>query len=219
MKKLIIIPIIIFLVNTINAQYNGYFSKDLYAKNKKYPGWVILKNGDKKEGFIEARDPVANEKAVHFYEKEEDKKPFKKYEPSEVKEYQLGHLHYVTMPYSGGIVSKDQFVLVQQDGEGAIKSCYWYDMEISQQLRGKYQQESDEQYFNAQFPSKVVYFREGVKPLEHQSLLLGFAKKMAELTKDVPEISKKITDKEKGYKMLDIYDIIKEFNTKMAGSK
>lgn len=44
------------------------------------------------------------------------------------------------------------------------------------------------------------------------SLLLGFKKKMADFVKDYPELASKITNKEKGYGMLGIYDIVREYN-------
>ena len=44
------------------------------------------------------------------------------------------------------------------------------------------------------------------------SLILGFKKKMAEMVKDYPELAAKITNKEKGYGILGIYDIVREYN-------
>jgi len=217
MKKITLIALAIFFAAAVYAQYNGYFSSDVYTKGKKYSGWIILKNGEKKEGFIEARDPVANQQSVHFYNSLDGDK--EKYGPKELKEYQLGHLHYIVSPYSGGIVSKDQFILVQKEGEGALKSCYWYSVEVGQIIRARGANETEEQYFNAQYPSEMVYYREGLKPVEHKMLAFGFADKMAKLTEEVPEISKKIAQKEKGYKMINLFDIIKEFNEQMAIGK
>jgi len=45
------------------------------------------------------------------------------------------------------------------------------------------------------------------------SLLLGFPKKMSGYVKDFPELAKKITDKEKGYGMLGLNAIVREYNT------
>lgn len=44
------------------------------------------------------------------------------------------------------------------------------------------------------------------------SLILGFKKKMADIVKDYPELATKINNKEKGYGMLGIYDIVREYN-------
>jgi hypothetical protein len=44
------------------------------------------------------------------------------------------------------------------------------------------------------------------------SLLLGFAKKMSGYVKDYPELAAKITNKEKGYGLLNINSIVREYN-------
>jgi hypothetical protein len=45
------------------------------------------------------------------------------------------------------------------------------------------------------------------------SLLLGYVKKMSGYVKDYPELAAKITNKEKGYGMLNINDVVREYNT------
>jgi hypothetical protein len=42
---------------------------------------------------------------------------------------------------------------------------------------------------------------------------LGFAKKLSQYLSDYPELSKKVADKEKGYGMLKLLDIIAEYNS------
>jgi len=44
------------------------------------------------------------------------------------------------------------------------------------------------------------------------SLMLGFAKKMPEYVKDYPELASKIANKEKGYGLLNITSVIREYN-------
>jgi hypothetical protein len=45
------------------------------------------------------------------------------------------------------------------------------------------------------------------------SLLLGYAKKMSGYVKDYPELAARITNKEKGYGMLNINNVVREYNT------
>ena len=44
------------------------------------------------------------------------------------------------------------------------------------------------------------------------SMLFGFKNKMSEYVKDYPELAAKIANKEKGYGILGIYDIVREYN-------
>lgn len=45
------------------------------------------------------------------------------------------------------------------------------------------------------------------------TLAIGFRKKMSEYVKDYPELATKIANKEKGYGVLNVYDIINEYNS------
>jgi hypothetical protein len=45
------------------------------------------------------------------------------------------------------------------------------------------------------------------------SLILGYAKKMSGYVKDYPELAAKITNKEKGYGVLNINNVVREYNT------
>lgn len=210
--KLLINIILVLLVTSSNlAQYNGVFSDDVYKKKKKYPGYVILNNGDTLGGYIKAKDPVANEKNVDFFENEEDKKPTKEYTPKELKGYGFAHLNYITMNYSGGLTSKAlRFVLIVKNG--SIKECIWYDLEESMILASQQMNQTAEEFFNLKFPSKLIYYKDGEKPVTGDDLLFSFVKKIGGLTSDYSELSKKIANKEKGYKVLNINKIIDEYN-------
>jgi|WetSurMetagenome_2_1015567.scaffolds.fasta_scaffold85120_2 hypothetical protein len=48
--------------------------------------------------------------------------------------------------------------------------------------------------------------------IDISSLLLGFAKKMSGYVKDYPELAAKITNKEKGYGLLNLNSIVREYN-------
>ncbi len=212
MKRIITTLIIAIFSQVSIAQFKNLFSKDLYRQGTKYAGYVVLESGDTLNGFIKAKDPVAMEKTVHFYETEKQKKPTKKYKPADLKGYKIAHLNYLKMAYSGGLMAKPKrFVLVEKDG--AIKRCIWYDLDETKILAAQYKGQSDEDYFNMKYPSKSVYYKEGEKPLEHQMILLGFAKKFSKFTADYASLSSKIKNKEKGYKALNVYKIIDDYNT------
>jgi len=48
--------------------------------------------------------------------------------------------------------------------------------------------------------------------IDVSSLLMGFKNKMSGYVKDYPELAAKISNKEKGYGFLGIYDIVREYN-------
>ena len=84
--------------------------------------------------------------------------------------------------------------------EGRIKTCVWYELNPTQT--------------NGQSPyiEKEILQKGDEKPFEANGLLLGYVKKMSELVKENPELVKKITNKEKGYGILNYENVVNEYN-------
>jgi len=57
-----------------------------------------------------------------------------------------------------------------------------------------------------------LYEKPGVKTYSNTDFILGFKKKMPELTSDNEEISNKIKNKESGYKFMNVSNVISEYN-------
>jgi hypothetical protein len=62
------------------------------------------------------------------------------------------------------------------------------------------------------YETKIIFHKEGETPFETSSMLLGFAKKGSELVKEYPELAKKIANKEKGYGVTKLEEIVAEYN-------
>ena len=104
---------------------------------------------------------------------------------------------YRSINYSGGLSSKPKrFLLLQQDGR--ITQYVWYE------------NEGNDTHPN--FQEKKVLQKENGKPFEPLDYGLGFSKKMSALVSDYPELAEKIAQKKKGYGILNIYEIISEYN-------
>jgi hypothetical protein len=203
MRKTVIAGFFI-LINLL--AFGQDWSPDIYRVGEKYPGYIIKNDGTKIEGYLLAYGRCAlnpftpdNQTKVTFYSNPNDKKTKIDYKPEDLKEYVIADKHYVTMNYSGGLFDKPvRFVLVRK--EGRIKTCVWYEMDPNQASTGK------------PYIEKEVLQKGDEKPIEVTSLVLGFVKKMSELVKEYPELVAKITNKEKGYNVLNIDKIILEYN-------
>jgi hypothetical protein len=182
------------------------WATDIYRVGEKYPGYIIKNDGTKIEGYIEAHARAAatpfsddNQKIVTFFSDPKNKKTKIEYKPEDVKEYMIADKHYVAMNYSGGLLAKPvRFLLVKK--EGRIKTCVWYELNPTQT--------------NGQSPyiEKEILQKGDEKPFEANGLLLGYVKKMSELVKENPELVKKITNKEKGYGILNYENVVNEYN-------
>jgi len=196
-NKVIYIFLIAFSIlafsNTVKAEElrNGY----------KYPGYIIQNNYDTIYGYIKYSDVVRSQNKCEFYKNENDKKPFKKYKPKELKGYLISDVLYKTINYSGGLMSKPlRFLKVNTEGELTIFT-FWEEGSIP---------------YNREREQTAVYFKwhdkKNVKPITNSKFAFSFAKKMSAYVADNKELSKKVRNKEKGYNLLHLYDIINEYN-------
>jgi hypothetical protein len=203
MKKTTITGFFILLTLCLFGQE---WSDDIYREGTKYPGYIIKNDGTKIEGYLEAHHRASsnpfsadNQTKVTFFSDPKNKKTKIEYKPEDLKEYMIADKHYVSMNYSGGLLSKPvRFLYVKK--EGRIKTCIWYEVNQIQTPGQPY------------YTEKEIFQKGDEKPIELSSFLMGYVKKMSELVKENPEMVKKINDKEKGYGMLNIEKIIAEYN-------
>ncbi len=167
----------------------------------KYPGYVETNSGEKIEGYIWCGDMADNQKSCHFYANETDRKPVKKYKPDELKSYKISDVLYRTINYSGGLMNKPlRFLKVSIDGELTMFTFY----DESSVPYGQ-ERKTTEVYFkwhDKNFPN----------PITNEKFAMNFAKKMSEYLADYEELSKKIANKEKGYRLVNMYEIFDEYN-------
>jgi hypothetical protein len=217
MKKTSIFIILLLIGSSFFAQN---WDTPEYAKGKKYEGYIILNNGDTLHGLLTAQYPadlnsenhvsimLSNQTSCLFYNEQD--KTTTRYKAKELKEYMLTGRHYVSMEYNGGLAGKSKsFVLKAK--EGKIAEFVYYTCK-SDLMTNQNQNESKTDYYNRIYFTKTIYYREGAKPVDNESLALGFKKKMAELVSDNEKLAAKILNKEKGYRMLNIEKIINEYN-------
>jgi len=187
------------------------WSSDVYKVGTMYPGHVINSKGEKIEGHIKAGNRVENEKKVLFYSDPKNKKSKVVYKTSDLKGYEVADKVYKAMAYSGGLSGKAIRCLLLVE-PGRISQYVWYEFAEGYLTMARGTNESIEDYHKRYYVDKIVYQNGDGKPMEHTSFGMGFAKKMSKFIEDYPELAKKVANKEKGYKMLKIAEIIKEYN-------
>jgi hypothetical protein len=205
MKKLILSAILLLFSASLFSQD---WSADIYQVGKLYPGYIIKTKGDTIQGYIEAQPRAAknslgssNQTRVVFFTDKENKKSKVIYKPDSVKEYMVAEKIYKAIHYTGGLTSKPLgFVL--RTNEGCISNFVWYNCK---------------QYYvntnDCEWEGVELYQKGDDNPVEQSSFALNFAKKMSEYISDDADLSKKVLNKEKGYGLLKILDIIAEYNT------
>jgi hypothetical protein len=200
-----------------NIQSSADWSPEIYSVGKKYPGYIIQPSGDTVKGFLEAKMRCAiggvgnsNQNLAEFYLNENDKKPTAKYKPEDIKGYMIADKVYESIAYSGGMLKKANFNLVITDG--AIRIYEWYSTREGFALIQQQSGEDLKAYDARRFDTKTIIAKGGVDPIEYGILGMQFAKKMPPLIADNKEMAEKVANKEDGYKFLQMFAVIEEYN-------
>ncbi|MBX9852643.1 MAG: hypothetical protein K2X86_12930 [Cytophagaceae bacterium] len=213
MKNLNLISLFIlslFLgVASANAQEEWYGG--IYKYGQKYPGYIIKLNGDTIQGHIEYLSRTELQNKCVFYSDPNNKKSKVVYKGEDLKGYYVADKFYKAMNYSGGLLAAPIRFLWKIEG-GRIAQYKWFDQAENFALMHKLPSESQVDFEKRQYPSKLIIQKGDEKPFEHSSLGLNFSKKMSELVSDYPELSQKVANKEEGYGLLKMLDIITEYN-------
>lgn len=229
MKKIIIFSGLLFMSAVGSAQEAeptsiADWSPEIYQVNKMYPGFVITKDNDTVKGFIKADQRCgvggigsSNQNRCEFYTNENDKKPIAKYAPDDIKGYKIADKLYESIAYSGGLLKKPNFNLVVT--EGKIRIYEWYSTKDDFSNIRKQSGESQKDFDLRRYNTNIILAKDGKDPIAHSSMLLKFSEKMAALVAEDKELATKVTNKEKGYKMLNLFGIIEEYNAWAAKNK
>ena len=188
------------------------WSSDVYKFREQYPGYVITASGEKIEGYIEYSDCYTLQKNIVFYAEKGNKKTKVKYSAEDLLEYKMADKVWHVIHYSGGLMKKPLRgnLLVNT---GCIAEYRWYEQAENFSSIRKQDGESDAEYHARLYPSTVLYLKKGDEyPVSLDYFAFSFAKKMAEYVSDQPELSAKVANKEKGYGMISLLDIIAEYN-------
>lgn len=223
MKEISLIALALFSSVTVLFAQNdrpasrANWNPENYKVGQIYPGFIVDLRNDTTYGFIKAgyRCPIegmgeSNQTHVNFYKNETDAKPSAKYKPDQLLAYQIADKKYESLNYSGGLFKSPNFNLIVEDG--AIKTYEWYATVEDFLLLKKQNNETWEQFDARRFDIKLIIAKNPKNPQDFSMLGLSFAKKMPALISDNEELARKVANKEKGYGMFQIFEVIREYN-------
>lgn len=97
--------------------------------------------------------------------------------------------------------------------EGCITEYVWYNRAENHMIMQQGANESDEDFMKRKYPPVTVYKKKGEEDAYSVDQFgLKFAQKMSDFVSDNEELASKVRNKEKGYKMLNMLNIIDEYN-------
>ena len=219
MKKYISVLLIIII--TVFIFIGDAFSQTDTLKIKLetiYPGYVITLDNDTVQGFIMLSNLVENQKKVLFYNSPEDEEPSVKYKPKLIKAYLVGPRYYVTFKFQpeGEAYTYYFFLRVLN---GPVKLFKWYRVPENQsRLRVQVGKDKSAKFgfifSEDELESQGIAIKLDSKPvnLASRKFQTNFKKHMSALVEENTELVRKISDKEDGYTLEHIENIIVEYN-------
>jgi hypothetical protein len=191
MKKLLslIVALVVFASFT-RAQDQKYVEPNLTRGI--HPGTVITLDKKVLQGYIYNSDHMQNQKRCIFYTDYNDGTTKKEYLPTEIAGYTIENLQYKSIPYSGNIGSgrgDQQFVFMAKPGF-AINTFVYYT------------------------PGQQILWQKGDEdPVSNATMLFSFKKTLLALLGDDPDVAATINDKGRAYLMMNLDNLIDQYNT------
>ena len=96
--------------------------------------------------------------------------------------------------------------------EGAIRMYEWYSTKEGFSSMRKQSGESYAEFDARRYETNLIIAKDPTEPINYAFLGLSFAKKMPPIISDYEELATKVANKEKGYKWLNLFEVIKEYN-------
>jgi hypothetical protein len=181
-KKQLLLLSIFFITLSVNSQVR-------YRLFDYYQGYIVKLDGTKEFGYIQHLDESDRYVKVIFRKTRKAKK--QKFKPKTLKAYHVADVTYHSVKFKEVIMKAHKFLILESEG------CI-----------NKY---SMRQYDNGEWQTTMVFSKDG-KAVSASMFLLKFAKKMSEFVKDDENLADKVRNKEKGYRLLGIENIINEYN-------
>ncbi len=186
-----------FFIYSIFAMVMFCTSLELSAQDYRvgsiYEGYITKKDGSKVDGFIRYGTLEQNRGVCEFYTDKSNRKTRKKYKTKDIAGYKVGSEEYISVTYRS-LLKQRLFAKVESKGQIMVLSV------------AEPSQDNPNQF------AYVMALKKGDEDAIGTARFIRFAKQMSEYISDYEELSKKVKNKEKGYRLLSMMDIIEQYN-------
>lgn len=183
------------------ASANELLAQNEYEIGRFYEGYIITLDGEQQDGYIKYENFNTMQSSIIFATDPNNRRSRIAYKAKTLAGFKVADQTWHAIPFKDLIGPKQQLFL-QLYMDGFIKLYHYY---------GSANNSSEE---------AVVVVRKGDEMAFNQgTFITGFHKKVSELVAEHEELAAKVADKEKGYKLLQLYDIIDEYNAWYKSNK
>ncbi len=170
-----------------------------YIPGQIYEGYIVKEDGSRVQGFIRYGTLEQNRGLCEFYTDKTNRKTRTKYKVKDIAGYKVGSEEYISVDFRS-VIKQRLFAKVEAKGHIMILSV------------------AEPSKDNPNAFEYVMGLKKGDEEAIGTARFIRFAKQMSEYVEDYSELSQKIANKEKGYRLLDMYSIIEEYNNWYAAN-
>lgn len=174
---------LIFSTNDVAAQD--------YRVNSFYEGYVVKKDGSRLEGFILYGTMEQNKGLAVFYTDKNNRKTKQKFKTKDIAGYKVGSEEYISVTYRS-VLKQRVFAKVESKGQIMVLSV----AEPGENGAWSYN----------------MALKKGDEDAIGTARFINFAKQMSQYISDYEALATKVKNKEKGYRLLSMLDIIAQYN-------
>lgn len=182
---------IFLLIGVVFATFSAQSQSPKYEPFQYYEGYIVKNDGTEERGYVQYLDEADRYQKVIFKTGHKEKK--QKFKVGDIAGYMVAGTEYKGMQYDDVIFKQRKFLIV--DERGCISTYHFREFD------------DDDRTWKT-----ITVFENAEGAVNSQKFALSFAKSMGEFVKDNPGLAEKVRNKEKGYGMLKMYDIIDEYN-------
>ena len=164
-----------------------------YRVGQIYEGYIIKNDGSRVEGFIRYGSLQQNSGICEFYTDKNNRKTRKKYKVKDIAGYKVGSEEYISVVFRS-VLKQRVFAKIESKGHIMVLAI----AEPSSENPGTYEY--------------VMGLKKGDEDAIGVARFVRFAKQMSEYISDYEELAEKVKNKEKGYRLLSMMEIIEEYN-------
>lgn len=165
-----------------------------YIIGRFYEGYIITLDGERQDGYIKYEKFNTMQSSIIFATDPKNRRTRTAYKAKALSGFMVAGHTWHSIPFKDLIGPKQQ-KFMQLDLDGQIKLYLFYGTES-----------------NVSADAQVVIRKGDEVAFNQGTFITGFHKKASELVSEHTALADKIRNKEKGYKLLQLYDIIDEYN-------
>lgn len=188
------LTVFFFTLLLLMGSANSLLAQGEYEFGRFYEGYLIMPDGAQIDGYIMYENFNKMQSSIIYATDPNNRRTRMTYKAKDLAAFKVADKLWHSIPFKDLIGPKQQ-MFMQLEQDGFIKLYLYYGTES-----------------NLRDDAQVIIKKGDEIAFNQGTFITGFHKKMSELVSEYEALASKVSNKEDGYKLLQLYDILEEFN-------